>query len=471
MNNWIAQFSQQKVIVIGELMLDVYLKGTSHRICREAPVPVVNLQAREDVPGGAANAALNLALMGAQVSYLTVTGDDHEGQIVTQLLQQAKVDTEGVFYDPTRQTLTKKRVLSNDQLIVRYDYGTTNTLSLSFESRLIDRLNTLYPHADAILISDYGYGICTDRLLTTLKHLQRTHQKPLIVDSKHLTRYRDLHPTAVKPNYGEAAQLLQLTEAHNSARVEQLLTHRDQLLEITGSRIVALTLDREGAVIFERHQAPYRTHAKAIPDSQTAGAGDTYVSAFTLALSSGCETITAAEIASAAANIVVRKKGTATCSQEELIRFFTPLSKVIADRNELVHRVAYYREQGRRIVFTNGCFNRLHRGHIAYLTQAKHLGDVLIVGVNSDQSLRCVKGIAPTITLEDRMHILAALDCVDHVVQFGEQTADELVKVVRPEIFVKGGNYHKDTLPEARLVEALGGHIEILPYLIEAMGD
>jgi D-beta-D-heptose 7-phosphate kinase/D-beta-D-heptose 1-phosphate adenosyltransferase len=432
---------------------------------------VVNLQSREDVPGGAANAALNLALMGAQVSYLTVTGKDHEGQIVSHLLKQAKVDTESIFYDASRQTLTKKRVLSGDQLIVRYDYGTTNLLSPTVESHLIERLKKLYSNADAILISDYGYGICTDRLIDTLKTLQQSDKKPLIVDSKHLTRYHELRPTAVKPNYGEAVGLLQLTEEKNDTRVDQILSHHQRILEITGSQIVALTLDREGAVIFERDRAPYRTHAKATPDSQAAGAGDTYVSALTLALSSGCETITAAEIAAAAANIVVRKKGTATCSQDELTQFFTPSSKVIANREELSHQVTTYRDLGKRIIFTNGCFDNLHRSHITYLSQAKSLGDVLIVGVNNDESLRCVKGTAPTTALEDRMHVLAALDCVDHVVQFGEQTADELIKVVKPDVFVKGGNYRKASLPEAKLVESFGGHVEILPYLIEVVGD
>jgi D-beta-D-heptose 7-phosphate kinase / D-beta-D-heptose 1-phosphate adenosyltransferase len=464
----IQRFSKQKVLVIGELMLDTYLSGTSNRICREAPVPIVNVQQREDMPGGAANAAVNLAAMGAKTTFVTVTGHDREGAIVAALLKKCGVNTHGIVYDTSRETITKKRVLADGQLIVRYDYGTIGPLSPECEQELIERLTSLYPKTDAVLVSDYGYGILSDKVIEALEGLQKQHPKLLVVDSKYLGLFHDLHPTAVKPNYQEAIQLLNLPKASKGKRVEQILANGKCILDVTGASVVTLTIDSEGSVIFEKGKAPYRTYAKPVPNSQAAGAGDTYVAALTVALSLGLAPLEAAELAAAAASVVVHKKGTATCSAKELAQFFNPPQKVIHDRDELADRVRAYREQGRKVVFTNGCFDILHRGHISYLSDAKALGDVLIVGVNSDESVHALKGPErPINQLDDRMQVLAALDCVDHVVSFDEPTSVELIKVVEPDVFVKGGDYTKDDVPEAPVVEELGGTVEILPYVAD----
>ncbi|MBI5667903.1 MAG: D-glycero-beta-D-manno-heptose 1-phosphate adenylyltransferase [Chloroflexi bacterium] len=466
--NVIPQFRQQKILVIGELMLDVYLYGTSNRICREAPVPVVNVQSREDVPGAAANAAVNLAALGAQVRYLSITGQDRDSQTVIRLLSHAGVHTSGVVCDPTRQTITKRRVLSDGQLIVRYDDGSTGTPSPYFERQLIKKLTAFYPEVDAVLLSDYGYGVITDRVIAALQSLQQRQPKLLVVDSKNLPRFHDLHPTAVKPNYAEAIQLLGLAKADHGRRVDQILAHGHDILDITGAMVAAVTIDSEGAVIFERGKSPYRTYARPVPNSKAAGAGDTYIGTLTLGLSSGLSPLEAAELATAAATVVVHKDGTSTCSAKELMDFFKPPQKVITDRAELASRAQGYREQGRKIVFTNGCFDILHRGHITYLTQAKALGDILVVAVNSDEGVRRLKGAdRPINLLEDRMHVLAALDCVDHVVAFEEDTPVDLIRLVKPDVYAKGGDYTKATLPEAPFVEALGGKVEILPYINE----
>lgn len=464
----IPQFRQRKILVIGELMLDVYLYGTSNRICREAPVPVVNVQSREDVPGAAANAAVNLAALGAQVRYLSITGQDRDSQTVIRLLSQAGVNTSGVVCDPTRQTITKRRVLSDGQLLVRYDDGSTSTPSPYFERQLIKKLTQFYPEVDVVLLSDYGYGVITDNVISAIKTLQQRQPKLLVVDSKNLPRFRDLRPVAVKPNYGEAIQLLGLEKVDNGARVDQIRARGRDILDITGATVAAVTIDSEGAVIFERGKAPYRTYARPAPNSKAAGAGDTYISTLTLGLTLGLSPLEAAELAMAAAMVVVHKDGTSTCSAKELMDFFEPPQKIIADRKELASRAQSYHEQGRKVVFTNGCFDILHRGHITLLTQAKALGDILMVAVNSDDGVRCLKGEdRPINSLEDRMHVLAALDSVDHVVAFDENTPVELIKLVRPDVYVKGGDYTKAALPEAPVVEALGGTVEILPYINE----
>src|SRR5258706_3175045 len=219
----IQQFGKQHILVIGELILDVNLAGTSNRICREAPVPIVNVQAREDMPGGAANVAVNLAAMGAKATLLSITGKDQGGQIVVDLLRHKGVNTQAIIFDHARETLTKKRVLSDGYLLVRYDTGTTDGLSSAAEQQLIRKLNILYHRADAVLISDYGYGLLSDNVIAALKCLQEREPKLLVIDSKHLERYYDLHPTAVKPNYGEAIQLLGLQKEDKDKRGEQIL--------------------------------------------------------------------------------------------------------------------------------------------------------------------------------------------------------------------------------------------------------
>jgi D-beta-D-heptose 7-phosphate kinase/D-beta-D-heptose 1-phosphate adenosyltransferase len=225
-----------------------------------------------------------------------------------------------------------------------------------------------------------------------------------------------------------------------------------------------VTLDCEGALVFERGRPAYRTYTQPAR-SCVAGAGDTFVAGLALGLAAGASTAAAAELASGAA-VVVGKDGTAICSAQELREYVSAEDEYYGDLDRLKARVEFYREQGRKIVFTNGCFDILHRGHITYLNRAKALGDVLVVGVNSDESIRRLKGPSrPINSLEDRVQVLAALSCVDHLVAFGEDTPCNLIRALRPRVFVKGGDYTRERLPEAPLVEELGGVVQILPYL------
>jgi D-beta-D-heptose 7-phosphate kinase/D-beta-D-heptose 1-phosphate adenosyltransferase len=229
---------------------------------------------------------------------------------------------------------------------------------------------------------------------------------------------------------------------------------------------VAVTLDTEGALVFERGRPAYRTYARPTPPSRAAGAGDTFVAALALALAAGGHTPAAVEVASAAASIVVGTDGTSVCGQEQLSEYFTAVSKTLHSVDRLAARAAFHHEQGRRIVFTNGCFDILHRGHITYLNRAKALGDLLVVGINSDESVRRLKGSGRPINgLEDRVQVLAALSCIDHIVPFDGDTPEELIRAIRPDVFVKGGDYTIEQLPEAGLVEQLGGTVQLLPFV------
>jgi D-beta-D-heptose 7-phosphate kinase/D-beta-D-heptose 1-phosphate adenosyltransferase len=252
------------------------------------------------------------------------------------------------------------------------------------------------------------------------------------------------------------------------SRIDQIYRLGSRLLERIQTQVAAVTLDQDGAIVFERGRMPLRTFTEPNPHTQAAGAGDTYVAGMALALASGADAATAAEIAAAAAAIVVKNDGTSCCSLSALTNRLAGREEINLGLEILLPYLDQCRSRGQRIVLTNGCFDILHRGHITYLNQARGLGDLLVVGLNTDASIRRLKGPErPINTLEDRMQVLVALQCVDHVIPFDEDTPHRLVKTVRPHVFVKGGDYTRDRLPEAALVEEMGGRVEILPLVSE----
>jgi D-beta-D-heptose 7-phosphate kinase/D-beta-D-heptose 1-phosphate adenosyltransferase len=460
-------FSKLKVLVIGEAMLDRYLKGAANRLSQEAPVQVVNVSEKEDLPGGAANTAANIRSLGAEPLLLSVVGDDEEGKSLREALKTFGISDHYILSDPARETLAKQRVLANGQMMIRFDQGSTEPLSQEIEARFIRKLRSAARKADAIIISDYNYGILTHNVLRAIAFIQQRTPKILVVDAKKYKPYQELRVTAVKPNYGEAVKLLKLDKKSGSeARASQMEKYGNKILELAKAQIAAITLDEDGALILERGQPPYRIYARPAEHNRVAGAGDTFISTLALALAAGAETPTAAELASAGASIVVEKPGTSTCYIEELKAYFSGEEKYISDSFHMSARVTAYRRQGKRIIFTNGCFDILHSGHIQYLNQAKAFGDVLIVGINSDDGVRRLKGPdRPINPMEDRAQVLAALSCVDHIIPFEEDVPFSLIQLIQPEVYVKGGDYTRETLPEAKLVEKQGGKVTILPYI------
>ncbi|OPY62731.1 MAG: Bifunctional protein HldE [Syntrophorhabdaceae bacterium PtaU1.Bin034] len=459
----IDSFKELKVLVIGDAMLDIYLDGFVERVCREAPVSIVDITGQKKAAGGAANTAVNIRSMGGDVTFLSVIGNDREGAVLRKILQNYDVRTDDLLVQQGRSTLLKNRITSGCQILLRFDQGTTDPIDDGVENDVINRLSRLFPRFDAVVVSDYGYGLITPGVIKTIERLQQSAPRTLVVDSKHLLDYRSLNVTSVKPNYDETLRLLGLRK---SVTPEQIACYGDEILDITGSRIAAVTLDSKGALFFERGNPPYRTYAHPVHHARATGAGDTFVSAFTLSLALNAPTAVAAEIASAASAVVVGKDGTTACSSLELREYFRLGDKRIDDLGRLAERVNFYRKQGKSIVFTNGCFDILHRGHITYLNHAKTIGDVLIVGMNSDSSVRRLKGPErPINRLEDRIQVLTALSCVDHIIAFDQDTPAEVIRAVRPDVFVKGGDYSLETLPEAPLVTDLGGRIQILPYI------
>jgi D-beta-D-heptose 7-phosphate kinase/D-beta-D-heptose 1-phosphate adenosyltransferase len=466
---WIDKLAGLRIAVLGDAMLDVYLDGNVQRFCQEAPAPVVAVGERVASPGGAANTAVNAHALGGRVHFVSVTGDDAEGESLLQTLKQRGISTNSVIVCRGRQTMSKHRVRAASQLMLRFDQGCTKPISPYSEQLLIDLLRAVFPVCDVIIISDYGYGVLTPRVRQTLAELQRQRPRIVVADSRRLEVFRDIGLTAAKPNFDEAIRLLdgQLWE-NRLSRSDGLSRHGERLMELTGAGIVAATLDSEGVVVFERGRPPCHIPAMAPRQACVVGAGDTFTAALALTLAAGASGCDAAELASAAAAVAVGKERTAICTAAELREFICAGSKYLGDPARAASRAEFLRQQGRRIVFTNGCFDILHRGHVMYLHRAKALGDVLIVGVNTDAGIHRLKGPQrPINTLEDRLQVLAALSCVDHLIAFDDDTPCALIRAIRPDVFVKGGDYTRERLPEALLVEALGGTVQILPFLAD----
>jgi D-beta-D-heptose 7-phosphate kinase/D-beta-D-heptose 1-phosphate adenosyltransferase len=454
-------------------MLDAYLMGSSTRLTQEAPVPVVEVDRTEYAPGGAANVAVNISALGARPCVLSVVGRDAEAQLLAHALEGLGVPAGSLIQRPDRRTLAKSRVLADGHMLLRMDEGSTGRLPAPAEEALVHLLRTRWTDCNGVVVSDYGYGVMTPGVISALADLQRAHPRVLVVDAKDVRRYRNVGATAAKPNFGHAAELLRSAELMSTTldhrvdrRAERLGTQGERLLEVTGAQIVAVTIDSDGAMVFERDRPSYRTYARPTRPVKTSGAGDTFGAALCLALAAGAPTPAAAELASAAAGVVVGKDRTSVCSADELRHLISGAGKIATSLGQLSEWVDVHRRQGRRVVFTNGCFDILHRGHVTYLSRAKSMGDVLIVGMNDDAGVRQIKGQGrPINPLDDRMEVLAALSCVDHVAPFAEPTPERMIGAVRPDVFVKGGDYSVDMLPEAALVERLGGTVHILPYV------
>jgi D-beta-D-heptose 7-phosphate kinase/D-beta-D-heptose 1-phosphate adenosyltransferase len=456
----ISRLPGVRALVIGDVMLDSWLRGPARRMAQEAPVPVVSVEAVDDAAGGAGNTAANLAALGASVRLLGAVGDDQAGESLRHVLRLAGVGDDDLVTVPGRRTAHKRRLVASGQLVARYDEEDREPVPAEVERDLVDRLVRLLPMADVVVVCDYAAGLCTPGLRTAL-----ADRPLLVVDAHTVAPWRSCRPTAVLPNYAEVLELLG-EDDKGGDRIRFLGERSDALLHATGAGLVVTTLDGEGTLLHRRGHRPFRTYAEPAPDHMSTGAGDTFTAAFALWLAAGGDPEEAADAAQAAAGVVVRRPGTATCTLHELLRATRHVEGPVQTPRALAKRIDEHRRRGRRIVFTNGCFDVLHRGHVTYLDQARRLGDVLVVAVNSDDSVARLKGPGrPINRCEDRMSVLAALNCVDYVTQFSEDTPERLLSMIRPDLYVKGGDYTPEMLPEAPLVRALGGEVRVLDYV------
>ncbi|MCW2960925.1 MAG: cytidyltransferase [Thermoleophilia bacterium] len=460
------QFAAMRVCVVGDAMLDIYLEGGAARLSPEAPVPVVDLRHDRACGGGAANTALNVMALGARVELIGCVGDDVAGARLHDLLMAEGVDVRGLLEVPGRTTLTKSRVVADGQLLLRMDGGTTDGPPLLVQQALLANIERALDTCDLVLFSDYGYGVLSDAVVMQLvRHAER--RATVAIDSKDLRRFARLLPDAVKPNHRQAIQLAGPREATlaDADRYAQVLALEQSLRAATGARLVAVTLDSDGAIVFGPDFEVVRTKAAEVATAHPAGAGDTYFATLALALAAGGASAPAARLAAAAASIVVRSPRTDACRPDQLRQGLVRTAKVVPDLDALTTLVRRARTTGQRVVLTNGCFDLLHAGHVAYLASARQLGDLLVVALNTDAGVRRLKGPErPVNTFDDRAAVLAALESVDLVVAFDEPTPELVVRAVEPDIFAKGGDYTRETLPEADAVEELGGRVELIRF-------
>ena len=463
----IENFRKLKILVIGDAILDTYVNGSPDRVSREAPVMVFNVDEQEHYCGGGANTAINVASLGAETFFLTVVGKDSSSRELMEVLKKNKVNTDFIIRDKARVTIAKKRIMASAHMLMRIDEGTTTAISNVCEKELLKKIAEVYKLVDAVILSDYGFGVITNGIIEGIKEVIADERKIMVADGRDVSRFKTLKPDAVKPNYEETTKLLQIDKVTHG-RDEQISAHAKKLHEITGANKVAVTLDVDGVLFLEKGDTPFRIVAVPQDNKKAIGAGDTFTSALTLSLASKVKGDVAVQIAAAASAVVVQKDGTIGCTNNELKAYFTAVPKYVPAIGQLTEIVNELKKQGKKIVFTNGCFDIIHRGHITLLNKAREAGDVLIVGVNNDNSIKKLKGPErPINNLEDRLTVLAGLESIDYLVDFEEESPVQLIKQVHPDVFVKGGNYTETSIPEAPLLKKLGCVVKIVPYIEE----
>lgn len=459
-------FGGRRLLVVGDLMLDRYLWGEVQRISPEAPVPVLRLNRETEVAGGAANVARNLAALGPRVELAGLIGQDLEGERLLALLREAGIGADGILTLAERATSTKTRAIGNHQQMLRIDRERTAPLDEAMEDALFAAIGPRLREVDGLVLSDYAKGVLSGGLCQRLIQAARARAKPVWVDPKgqDFSRYRGA--SLITPNRAELAVALGLP----AQPLEPLLAGAGELRAALEVDALAVTLGEHGMVLIDA-QGQHRLPAVAREVFDVSGAGDTAIAVLAAALAAGLARPDAVALANLGAGVVVGRVGTACLEAAELLaalqdaRSATQQAKILTG-DELLHRLHQWRDQGERIVFTNGCFDLLHAGHVSYLEQARQHGQRLIVGLNSDASVRALKGAQRPIMPEaDRARVLAALAAVDAVVVFGEETPRALIGAIRPDVLVKGADYRPDQVVGADEVQRHGGQLVLIPLL------
>ena len=453
----IPDFSSTRVVVAGDVMLDRYLFGSTGRISPEAPVPVVHVQQSDDRPGGAGNVAVNLAALGVTTSLVGVVGKDEAARSLAAILDDRGIDC--AFAEAAdRPTITKTRVQSRGQQLIRLDEEKAVAMP---GDAVAAALAGALAGAGAVILSDYGKGALTD--VQTMIRSCRDAGVPVLVDPKgrDFGKYRGA--SVITPNQSEFEAVAGVAESDddlvNRARAMMHEFDLDALL-VTRSEKGMLLVEGDGEPLF------LSTQAREVFD--VTGAGDTVIATLAAAVASGQSLASAAALANLAAGLVVRKIGVATVTPGELSAALHERGqggRGLVDLDTLLALVAESHDRKERVIMTNGCFDVLHAGHVAYLEEAKSLGDRLIVAVNDDDSVRRLKGESrPVNALEDRMLVLAGLAAVDWVVPFSEDTPARLIEAVLPDVLVKGGDYQPEEIAGAREVLQNGGEVRVLAF-------
>lgn len=458
MTNSLPNFSQSNVLVVGDIMLDRYWHGSTNRISPEAPVPVVNVKNLEDRAGGAGNVALNIAGLGAKSNLIGLIGEDDNGQQLQQLLTNQDIECH-LLSSPEIATITKLRIISRHQQLLRLDFEDDATQVDS--DVLLEALKQQISHTSVLVLSDYAKGLLYEP--QALIQLAKGENIPVLIDPKGTDFQRYRGATLMTPNLSEFEAVVGQCKSD-----EQLVEKARILIKELSLEALLITRSEKGVTLVVNDEPAFHLPTFAREVFDVTGAGDTVIATLASCLGCGCSLREATSIANAAAGVVVGKLGTASVSLEELQHALDPQDAIesgVHTQQDLLKIVEATRARGEKLVMTNGCFDLLHPGHIQYLAEAKRLGDHLVVAVNSDDSVKRLKGESrPINDLQTRMDMLAALKSVDWVTSFDEDTPERLISEVLPDVLVKGGDYVEDDIAGAKQVKQNGGSVKVLSF-------
>jgi len=452
-----------KILVIGDLMIDQYLWGSSERISPEAPVQVINIKNESASLGGAGNVISNLKALGSKVDIISVIGNCEVSKELKQLIKKTNISTRYLVTQNNRVTSKKSRIISSHQQVIRFDRESTDEISIKSQNIILETVKKNIENYEIILLSDYGKGVLTNNLTCSLIDIANRHNIKVLVDpkGKDFSKYKGAY--LLTPNKKEASDATNIDIKNDLSLTSALV----QLKSEYKLGVSLITLSEHGIAIFDDKLSIHPTSSKEVYD--VTGAGDTVLASLGFTLACKYDINTAVKFANLAAGVVVGKIGSASATLNEIIEYESSLNKSSSDAHiksfdEISTLSEELKHKGKKIVFTNGCFDLLHAGHVRYLETAKSFGDILILGLNSDKSVRDLKGPSRPINNQvDRAYILAALEAVDFVVIFEEDTPYDLISIIKPDTLVKGGDYKnkdvvgKDIVKELKLVEFIDG--------------
>jgi D-beta-D-heptose 7-phosphate kinase / D-beta-D-heptose 1-phosphate adenosyltransferase len=433
------------ILVIGDLIIDKYLWGSSQRISPEAPVPIVTVSSESTILGGAGNVINNLKSLGAEVDVMSVLGDCAISLELKLLLEKIQINTKFLSFESKRICSKKTRIIAANQQVIRYDQESTEEISITSQKAIIANIRKRISMYDCILLSDYGKGVLTNNLTKTIITIAKENSIKVIIDPKGLNYEKYTGAYLLTPNRKEASEATQI-EINNHSLEKTIKEIKSKYsLEVS-----LITLSENGIAIYDNSMRIYPTQAREVFD--VTGAGDTVLAALGFATGCNLRIDKAVEFANLAAGVVVGKLGSATATLNEIIEYNILTNNSSSENSlkslaEITNLSKEFKNQSKKLVFTNGCFDILHAGHVDYLKSAKKFGDILIVGLNSDKSIKKIKGDnRPINSQTDRARILGALESVDYVVIFDEKTPLNLINAIKPQILVKGGDYQNKSV-------------------------
>ena len=471
------------VLVIGDIMLDKFIYGNVERISPESPVPILSIKREDQMLGGAGNALANLVGLNAAPHIISVIGEDEAGNALKEQLTTLNIDSNNLIIEKNRPTTLKTRFLAGHQQLLRTDYEHKTPVSKTTKDAILEKAETLIPDTKAIIISDYGKGLLSKDLISEIIALANKASVPVIIDPKGQDFSIYAGATAITPNKKE------LSDATKGSKVDQdsdIVSAANELIETCAIKAIIATRSKDGMSVIEKNKEPLHLRSSDIEVYDVSGAGDSVIATIAASLAAGGTLHDAARLANIAGSIVVTKVGTAPIRASELtealesdlgdvlIKHYAKSKTLLRQADclpwdEAAERIKRWKAQGLKVGFTNGCFDVLHAGHVNYLNQAREQCDRLVVGLNNDSSVKILKGQSRPIHDEaSRADVLGALSCVDLVVLFGakekddDNTAIDLLSTIKPDFYVKGGDYTVDQIPEAPTVIGYGGEVRVM---------